>query len=159
MPYSCQLQFGTSGRSGTPVGAGRTCRAIGFPISQTSRLTMVHTTMRAPPGSFSGGRSTMAEYSQRSRGIIGPVMSGTLFDWLQKQGSGGAGGSISRNEHLQSHHGVRVHHKSERSADTCQPRRMQFWTVHAVDGGLGTIDTKIHGFPHISGLMEVLSNA
>ena len=28
---------------------------------QTSRLTMVQTTIRAPPGSFSGGRSTMAE--------------------------------------------------------------------------------------------------
>src|SRR4029077_11600407 len=80
MPYSCQLQFGTSGRSGTPVGAGRTCRAIGLEMSQTSRLTMDHTTMRAPPGSLRGGRSTMAEYSQRSRGIIGgePVMSDIL---------------------------------------------------------------------------------
>ena len=61
MPYSCQDQFGTSGSSGTPVGAGSTCRAIGREMSQTSRLTMVQTTIRAPPGSFSGGRSTMAE--------------------------------------------------------------------------------------------------
>ena len=29
-----------------------------------------HTTSRAPPGSFSGGRSTMAEYSRRLVGII-----------------------------------------------------------------------------------------
>src|SRR3989304_1609715 len=70
MPYSCQLQFGTSGRSGTPVGAGSTCRAIGPAMSHTSRLTIVQTTTRAPPGSWSGGRSTIAEYSTRSRGII-----------------------------------------------------------------------------------------
>ena len=36
MPYSCQLQFGTSGSSTCPVGAGITCRAIGRPMSQTS---------------------------------------------------------------------------------------------------------------------------
>ena len=36
MPYSCQLQFGTSGSSGTPVGAGSTWRAIGLAMSQTS---------------------------------------------------------------------------------------------------------------------------
>jgi hypothetical protein len=35
--------------------------------------------MRAPPGNFSGGRSTMAEYSQRSRGSMGPVMADTLL--------------------------------------------------------------------------------
>src|SRR5580698_3526460 len=80
MPYSCQLQFGTSGNKGTPVGAGKTCRAIGLEISQTSRLTMVQTIMRAPPGSFSGGRSTMAEYSERSRGSMGPVMADCSFD-------------------------------------------------------------------------------
>src|SRR5262245_34792889 len=32
---------------------------------------MVQNTMRALPGSLSGGRSTIAEYSARSRGIIG----------------------------------------------------------------------------------------
>ena len=36
MPYSCQLQFGTSGSSACPVGAGITCRAIGCEMSQTS---------------------------------------------------------------------------------------------------------------------------
>ena len=36
MPYSCQLQCGTSGSSGTPVGAGITWRGIGRPMSQTS---------------------------------------------------------------------------------------------------------------------------
>src|SRR5579862_9880033 len=71
MPYSCQLQFGTSGNCVTPVGGARTCRAIGLPMSQTSRLTMLQKTTRAPPGSLSGGRSTIAEKSQRSRGSIG----------------------------------------------------------------------------------------
>ena len=36
MPYSCQAQCTTSGMSGTPVGAGSTCRAIGRPMSHTS---------------------------------------------------------------------------------------------------------------------------
>ena len=78
MPYSCQLQFGTSGRSTAPVGAGSTWRAIGLAMSQTSRLTMVQTTTRAPPGSLSGGRSTMAEKGTRSRGCmagLGSVLS------------------------------------------------------------------------------------
>src|SRR5438874_2583027 len=35
---------------------------------------MVHMTMRASFGSFSGGRSTMAEYSARSLGIMGRDM-------------------------------------------------------------------------------------
>jgi hypothetical protein len=30
-------------------------------IDHSSTLTIVHTTMRAPPGSLSGGRSTIAE--------------------------------------------------------------------------------------------------
>jgi hypothetical protein len=30
-------------------------------MPQSSTFTIVHTTMRAPPGSFSGGRSTIAE--------------------------------------------------------------------------------------------------
>ena len=61
MPYSCQAQFGTSGSSGSPVGAGRTWRAIGRAIDQNSRLTTVQTTIRAPFGRASGGRSTIAE--------------------------------------------------------------------------------------------------
>ena len=61
MPYSCQHQFGTSGSSGTPVGAGSTCRAIGLRDVPDLELTMVQKTMRASPGSFSGGRSTIAE--------------------------------------------------------------------------------------------------
>src|SRR5262249_35894158 len=71
IPYSCQLQLGTSGRWLTPLGGASTCRAIGLPMSQTSRLTMVQNTRRAPPGSFSAGRSTIAEYSARSRGSSG----------------------------------------------------------------------------------------
>ena len=36
MPYSWKAQCTTSGISGTPVGAGSNCRAIGLPMSQTS---------------------------------------------------------------------------------------------------------------------------
>ena len=36
---------------------------------------MVQKTSRAPPGSFSGGRSTIAEKSQRSRGSMELFMS------------------------------------------------------------------------------------
>ena len=61
MPYSCHDQFGTSGSNTCPVGAGNTWRAIGRAMSQTSRLTIGQTTIRASPGSFSGGRSTIAE--------------------------------------------------------------------------------------------------
>src|SRR4029078_7952311 len=35
---------------------------------------MVQNTMRACPGNLSGGQSTIAEYSERSRGIIGLAM-------------------------------------------------------------------------------------
>ena len=74
MPYSCQAQFGTSGSKTTPVGAGKTWRAIGRAISQTSRLTTVQTMILASPGSFKTARSTMAEYGDRSLGIM--VMTG-----------------------------------------------------------------------------------
>ena len=61
MPYSCHAQFGTSGSSGCPIGGGSTVRGIGRSMPQSSTFTMVHTTMRASPGSLSGGRSTIAE--------------------------------------------------------------------------------------------------
>src|SRR6185437_14088023 len=124
MPYSCQLQFGTSGSKGTPVGAGSTCRAIGLEISQTSRLTMVQTIMRAPPGNFSGGRSTMAEYSERSRGSMGPVMAGTLFDFRKTKPS--CGGRTMLDKPFQRHQFVCVHHRAEGGADTGKSSRMQF---------------------------------
>src|SRR5215467_1361116 len=73
MPYSCQLQFGTSGRSEMPVGGGITWRAMGREISQTSRLTMLQTMMRPLLGSLSGGRSTIAEYGARWLGGIDPA--------------------------------------------------------------------------------------
>src|SRR5271155_3569389 len=82
MPYSCQLQFGTSGSIVTPVGGASTWRAIGFPMSQTSRLTMVQNTTRAPPGSFNGGRSEIAEKSARSRGSIGLARARFLTDFF-----------------------------------------------------------------------------
>src|SRR3954464_2985231 len=71
MPYSCQLQLGTSGIITTPVGAGRTWRAIARAMSHTSRFPMVQMAPRAPPGSFSAGRSTIAENSWRWRGSSG----------------------------------------------------------------------------------------
>src|SRR5262245_51195852 len=37
-------------------------------IDHSSTLTMVQTAIRAPPGSLSAGRSTMAEYGTRSFG-------------------------------------------------------------------------------------------
>src|SRR4029450_11263576 len=40
---------------------------------------MVQNTMRALPGSLSGGRSTIAEYSARSRGIMGLAMQDFLL--------------------------------------------------------------------------------
>ena len=67
---SCRLQFGTSGRSTSPCGGDNCWRAIGRAMSHTSRLTIDHMTMRALPGSFKGGRSTMAEYGARRRGSL-----------------------------------------------------------------------------------------
>src|SRR5580698_479327 len=72
MPYSCQLQFGTSGNKVCPVGGAKTCRAIGLPMSQTSRLTMLQKMRRLLFGSLSGGRSTIAEKAVRSPGSIAP---------------------------------------------------------------------------------------
>src|SRR3954462_15258176 len=70
IPYSCQAQLGRSGSSGCPYGGGSTVRGIARSIDHSSTLTMVHTATRAPPGSLSGGRSTMAEYGTRSFGCI-----------------------------------------------------------------------------------------
>jgi hypothetical protein len=61
MPYSCHAQLGRSGSSGWPMGGGSTVRGIGRSIAQSSTFTMVHTTIRAPSGSKSRGRSAIAE--------------------------------------------------------------------------------------------------
>ena len=45
-----------------PASVGSTCRAMGRAMSQTSRFTMVQTTMRAPPGNFKGFLVLMGEY-------------------------------------------------------------------------------------------------
>src|SRR6266700_4227725 len=68
MPYSCQLQFGTSGKNVVPAGGTSTCRGIGRETSQTSTFTIVQTMMRSPLGKRSFGRSTIAEYFARSLG-------------------------------------------------------------------------------------------
>src|SRR3954469_15058011 len=73
-----------------PIGAGSTCRAIGRTISHSSRFTMVHTTRRAPPGSFRGGRSTMAEYWARSRGKVRGLLPVRVRASLSQQAQRGA---------------------------------------------------------------------
>src|SRR5262249_54368311 len=70
IPYSCQDQLGTSGITLAPDGAGSTVRGIGASMFHSSTLTIVHTAIRAPPGSLAGARSTMAEYWNRSRGNL-----------------------------------------------------------------------------------------
>src|SRR6059058_1979742 len=70
MPYSCHAQLGTSGTVVTPWGAVRYWRAIGFSMSHSSMLTMVHTAIRAPLGSLQARRVAMGEYSKRSCGNL-----------------------------------------------------------------------------------------
>src|SRR3954471_14920332 len=114
MPYSCQAQLGTSGCSATPVGAGSTWRAIGRAMSQTSRFTIVQTITFALPGSLSAGRSTIAEYSARSRGIIVMTFS-CLFLGLQFR---------------QRHDLFGSHDEAEGCLDTQERRVVQFGFVH-----------------------------
>src|SRR6476620_10479836 len=70
LPYSCQHQFGMSGVGAPPAGGVSTVRGMVSFGSHSSTLTITHTAMRAPPGSFSGGRSVMAEYAMRSVGSM-----------------------------------------------------------------------------------------
>src|SRR6266853_244346 len=77
IPYSCQLQFGTSGKNVVPAGGTSTCRGIGREMSHTSMFTIVHTTMRSPLGKRSFGRSTIAEYFARS---LGNAIAHTTFE-------------------------------------------------------------------------------
>src|SRR5579875_2137063 len=84
IPYSCQDQFGTSGIKLCPVGAGSTWQGMGRAMSQTSRLTMVQNTRRAPLGRRRGGRSTIAENGARSRGSNASVMATLIFSRAKK---------------------------------------------------------------------------
>src|SRR6516165_8605286 len=68
LPYSCQHQFGMSGTGEPPAGGVSTVRGMVCVGSHSSTLVIVHTTIRAPLGSFSGLRVTMAEYLRRSFG-------------------------------------------------------------------------------------------
>ena len=61
LPYSCQHQFGMSGIGEPPAGGVITVRGMVCVGSHSSTLVTVHTTMRAPFGSFSGLRVGMAE--------------------------------------------------------------------------------------------------
>src|SRR6476646_10826251 len=116
MPYSCQLQLGTSGRSATPVGAGSTWRAIARAMSHTSRFTMVHTAMRPPCGNTSGGRSTIGTNGMRWRGSSG--MDAGLLHGEQV-------GDL-----------VRLHDEAEGGADAGERRFVQRRAVHRVDAVL-----------------------
>ena len=60
LPYSCQAQFGISGDGEPPAGGVSTVRGMVSVGSHSSMLTITHTAIRALPGSFSGGRSVMA---------------------------------------------------------------------------------------------------
>jgi hypothetical protein len=70
LPYSCQAQFGMSGIGAPPAGGVSTVRGMAWSMSHSSTLTMVQTTMRAPPGSLSAGRWVMGKYAIRSRGFM-----------------------------------------------------------------------------------------
>src|SRR5579872_5987096 len=70
LPYSCQAQFGISGEGEPPAGGVSTVRGMVSFASHSSTLTITHTAMRAPFGSFSGGRAMIGEYSIRSVGNI-----------------------------------------------------------------------------------------
>src|SRR6056297_303731 len=83
MPYSCHDQFGMSGCSTTPVGAGSTWRAMGRIISQTSRFRIGQTTSFVSPPKLSGGRSMIAEYSILSSGRV--VIRASLAHHMQER--------------------------------------------------------------------------
>src|SRR3954471_8000706 len=139
MPYSCHAQLGTSGSKGTPVGAGSTWRAIGRAMSQTSRFTMVQTITLAPPGNFRGGRSTMAENSARSRGIM--VMATPSVCVAGRGGHGRAAriqdpfqrAASLRLQLRHGHHLLRGHDEAEGGPDAQQGGVVQRRRVHGVD--------------------------
>src|SRR5690349_21114620 len=85
---------------------------------------MVQNTSRVPPGSLSGGRSTIAEYSQRSRGIM----------WLVIAGSPSRALEIRRFPAEAERHDLLVAHDlPERGADDAQRPLMEIRAVHRVD--------------------------
>ncbi len=61
LPYSCQAQFGMSGIGEPPAGGVNTVRGIVCLASHASTLTITQTAIRAPPGSFNGGRPAIGE--------------------------------------------------------------------------------------------------
>ena len=61
LPYSCQAQLGMSGLGEPPAGGVSTVRGMGSRAFHSSILTITQTASLAPPGSFSAGRSAMAE--------------------------------------------------------------------------------------------------
>jgi hypothetical protein len=61
------------------VGGASTCLGMEREMSHTSTFTTVQTMMRSPFGSFSFGRSTIAEYLERSLGKV--IIKIHLFDF------------------------------------------------------------------------------
>src|SRR5262249_31182904 len=84
---------------------------------------MVQNTSRARPGSFNGGRSTIAEYSQRSRGIM----------WLVIVLSSSALEMRRLVAEAERHDLVGAHHLGKRGADDAQRPFVEIRAVHRVD--------------------------
>src|ERR1700730_4781207 len=93
---------------------------------------MVQNTSRAPPGSLSGGRSTIAEYSQRSRGIM----------WFAIAGASGALEVWRLAAEAQRHDFLGAHHLAECGTDDAQRPLMEIRAVHGVDA-VGNHDDRI----------------
>src|SRR2546429_10032389 len=83
---------------------------------------MVQNTSRAPPGSLSGGRSTIAEYSQRSRGIMCVIAA-----------SSGALEARRFSSEAERHDLFRAQHLAERGGDDAQRPSMEIRAIHGVD--------------------------
>src|SRR4030095_9470246 len=67
---ACPAHSGTAGTVATPCGADRTPRGIGFSMSHSSTLTIVHTAMRARLGGFQGRRAAIGEEPMRACGSL-----------------------------------------------------------------------------------------
>src|SRR5204863_8411667 len=93
---------------------------------------MVQKASRAPPGSLSGGRSTIAEYSQRSRGIM----------WLAISAPSRALEARRLATETQRHDLLGAHHLAERGADEAQRPFVKIRAIHGVDA-VGDHDHRI----------------
>src|SRR4029077_19073231 len=70
IPYSAQVQLGTSGMNSVPCGGGSMVRGMGSSGSQTSTVTSGHTATVFFSGRRNGLRSMMALYSTLSHSFM-----------------------------------------------------------------------------------------